>query len=205
MTSRSEERRKSDTALVHVYLVRHGQAGKDRSWHYEQAQINMLGFPLSELGLHQAEAVAAYLSQIQFQHVYTSDLLRAYETAREIHNYHAQTPIHVLPDLREVHAEHLEMPRAELKDHLHQERQRVENIVSIIRSYSAGESILLVGHGNIFRLLLSMLAGTEPDQTMHVDMCNASVTQAIIDEAGRLRIREANNVSYLQDHQVTYI
>ena len=203
MTVQANDRRKSDAALVHMYFVRHGQAGKDRSWHYEQAQMNMLGLPLSELGLQQAEAVAHYLSTVRFQHIYSSDLLRAYETAREIHNYHAQTPIHVIPDLREVHAEHLE--RVSVQEHLQQERQRVEHLAQTIRSYSAGESILLIGHGNIFRLLLALLAGTEPNQTMHVDMCNASVTRAIIDESGRLRIRESNNVSFLQADQVTYI
>ena len=198
-------RRQSEAALVDIYLVRHGQAGEDRSWHYEQAQIKQLGFPLSDLGLHQAEALAAYLSSVHFDHIYCSDLLRAYETAREIHNYHADTSINVSTELREVHAGHVEEIDRLPSEQLAKERQRVQAMVDLLRSYTNGESILLVAHGNIFRLLLAILSDTDPLHGMRVDMCNASVSRAIIDESGRLRIRESNNVSFLQEEQITYL
>ena len=60
-----------------IYIVRHGES-------LGNAQLMFLGhtdLDLSELGHKQAEATADFLSNVQIDGVYSSDLLRAYNTA----------------------------------------------------------------------------------------------------------------------------
>ncbi|HEY0072098.1 MAG TPA: histidine phosphatase family protein, partial [Chloroflexia bacterium] len=65
-----------------VYLVRHAQT----AWNLERRFQGQLDVPLSEEGMRQAEAVAGWLGaqEVAFSAVYTSDLLRARQTAQPI-------------------------------------------------------------------------------------------------------------------------
>ena len=68
---------------MRVYLIRHGKKEKERVLNFE-------GYPdmrLTEIGQKQAYLTGKHLSKISFDAVYSSDLVRANETAEIIKNY----------------------------------------------------------------------------------------------------------------------
>ena len=199
------ERKKSDAIVLDLYCVRHGQAGNEHAWKYDQEKIRQAGLPLSTLGKRQSLALGAYLSDIEFDHVYTSDLLRAYETTTAIAEQAKELSMNVLPALREVNAWHIEGGRKPSEDQVQRECKRVEECVQLLRTYQRGEKVLLVAHGNILRFLLARLAGVDPRTGMHIETSNASLTRVYIDESGRMRIQETNNVSFLKPEERSHI
>ncbi len=81
-----------------VYLIRHGQSMAN--------ELNKFAghtdFPLSELGVKQAECSAQYFNDIKVDAVYSSDLLRAFSTVKVIAD---KKGLEVVPtnQLREMH------------------------------------------------------------------------------------------------------
>ena len=81
-----------------ICLVRHGET----AWNVHRRLQGHTDIPLNARGLAQARAAALALRREQFQHVYSSDLLRAAETARIIATPHALA-VTLAPQLRERH------------------------------------------------------------------------------------------------------
>jgi len=67
-----------------VYTARHGQT----SWNLEGRMQGHSDIPLNATGILQAEKLAEKFKDIPLCKIYTSDLVRAYETARIINHYH---------------------------------------------------------------------------------------------------------------------
>jgi len=63
-----------------IILVRHGET----VWNLEKRYQGQLDSPLTERGMAQAEAIAARLECCPFDHLYASDLGRAWKTAEAI-------------------------------------------------------------------------------------------------------------------------
>ncbi len=80
-----------------VYLIRHGEVLNARepcfNGHYDIA--------LSPLGIEQVQKVSAALEGKPISRVYSSDLQRAYESARIVGRPHGCEPV-ALPELREI-------------------------------------------------------------------------------------------------------
>jgi broad specificity phosphatase PhoE len=72
-----------------VHLLRHGDVHNPEGVFYGR----LPGFRLSDLGVWQAERVAAYLSDHDLVHVATSPLLRARQTAEPVAARHGVHPI----------------------------------------------------------------------------------------------------------------
>ncbi len=80
-----------------IYLVRHGETEGNL---VDKAQ-GQFDAALTERGKIQAEAVAKRLSDIEFDAIYSSDLRRAFETAKKIAAYRPGIQIYSCPQLRE--------------------------------------------------------------------------------------------------------
>ncbi|MDT8860955.1 histidine phosphatase family protein [Alkalihalobacillus sp. MEB130] len=83
---------------MNLYLIRHGESegnvsGKIQGWE---------DYPLSELGQEQMSLVANYFKDIRLDYLYSSDLMRAYETAKAIGSVTKRT-VHKWEKVREVH------------------------------------------------------------------------------------------------------
>ena len=65
---------------MRVYFVRHGQS----QYNLEKRASGWSEVPLSELGHEQARAISPLLAGIRFDKVFSSDLLRARQTARDV-------------------------------------------------------------------------------------------------------------------------
>jgi probable phosphoglycerate mutase len=82
-----------------VLLIRHG---KQRFPHRDKpTTADWVDPPLSEIGLRQAEAVGRALASEHLDAVYSSPLIRALTTAREVAKHHGLEPT-VVADLREI-------------------------------------------------------------------------------------------------------
>jgi len=158
--------------------VRHGQTCANLSGVLQ----GHLDTPLDEIGRAQARTAAERLKQETFDLFYTSDLSRAYETARIIGEVLKMEPV-PLRDLREWHLGELEgRPHDELKlefpDVIRSFRHdttedipvpggesrneffaRVANCLDWLRQENPGTRILLVTHGGTLRAVYRHIAG----------------------------------------------
>ncbi len=82
-----------------IYLIRHGQSIGNQS----EVFLGHTDMDLSPLGYRQAEKTAKYLNTLHINKVYTSDLLRSYNTCNEYLKLSKKTVEKKL-DLREIYA-----------------------------------------------------------------------------------------------------
>lgn len=85
--------------MLKIYLARHGQ-------NEDNLQGILNGHrdaPLTELGYHQAKQLAVYIkdSGLNFDKIYSSPLIRAYETAKEVSSALSLSDPEILPQLIE--------------------------------------------------------------------------------------------------------
>jgi len=66
--------------MTSIYLVRHGQT----AWNKEEIFRGRADIPLNETGLKEAELAAEYFRGLKIDHIYSSPLSRAYQTAEKI-------------------------------------------------------------------------------------------------------------------------
>lgn len=65
-----------------IYIVRHGQT----DWNVEGRYAGRIDVPLNNKGIEQARKIKKELESIKFDKVFSSPLIRAYETAQIIYN-----------------------------------------------------------------------------------------------------------------------
>ena len=163
-----------------IYLVRHGETQGNID---DKAQGHF-DAPLTDLGRRQAKAVAKRLSDTKFDAVYSSDLRRAFETAKAITALQTDLQIRTRPQLREYHFGDYEDTPWENVSHSDPELYkrwknlstridiefpggesmldawgRIGDCLSEILSYhrEGNEKILIVGHGGSLQALLAHL------------------------------------------------
>ena len=66
--------------MTRIYLVRHGQT----AWNKEEIFRGRTDVPLNETGLREAQLAGEYFQEMDIHAVYSSPLLRAWETAQKI-------------------------------------------------------------------------------------------------------------------------
>jgi broad specificity phosphatase PhoE len=73
-----------NSIMTSIYLVRHGQT----AWNKEEIFRGRTDVPLNETGLRQAELAGEYFKGVEIQGIYSSPLVRAWETAQKIAQFH---------------------------------------------------------------------------------------------------------------------
>lgn len=151
--------------MTTLYLIRHGQT----DWNIEGRWQGQADVPLNSNGKRQAISIARQMSYIGINAIYSSDLVRASDTAREISKL-VNIGYNLDYRLREVHQgewqgllvseieeKYLEIFRERLNDPLHiappggemvmQVRDRViESVEEIIRKHPCMR-VAIVSHG----------------------------------------------------------
>lgn len=84
-------------AFTTIYLIRHGET----DWNREQRYQGQQDIPLNSKGIKQAQLMAESLNGHHFSALYSSDLIRAYQTALEIAK-NVKLSITTHPALREI-------------------------------------------------------------------------------------------------------
>jgi len=201
-----------------LYLIRHGQTEYNRMGLLQGRGIDA---PLDQLGQEQSYAVARYLKKEKIDHVYSSSLSRARNTA-EIIAAELDLPLSgSFPDLDEMHfgiAEGREFADVnhelqELYDKWQsgivnagfergespiQVLERSQNcILSVLREHE-GESVVFVIHGRLIRIILSHWLGFGLHRMNEIQHANTSVNK-LVWNGMRFRAVHLNQIDHLKE------
>jgi len=162
------------TEPVTFYFVRHGESEANAAHRFAGRNDS----PLTELGRQQAEAVAEALANVPVDRIVSSPLSRCRDTALVIARRH-RLPVDLEPDLVEIDVGEktgtpfdevrglpewrddgfVAWPRGETLD---QVLSRAHRVITRIAADSAGQRVLVVGHGGVTRILMSHFLGLLP-------------------------------------------
>ena len=189
--------------MTTVYFVRHGESEANQgAWLAAQAEAR-----LTPKGMMQAEQSARRLASVAFDAIYSSDLLRAMDTARAHAALHGCDVIPT-PFLREFDAGKLTGMRYEdtaaqypaLYPKLWQESfgifcppggeslpkaaERLEAFVREVARANEGKTLLFVTHAGILRAFWGRILGIAPEElAQHLPFCeNAAYSVLQVDE-----------------------
>ncbi len=209
--------------MSQIFLVRHGEvegnAGPNRTF------AGWGDKPLTEKGRAQAQAVAERLSREKLTAVYSSDLMRARDTAQEIASRQNLT-VQTETGLREVNYGEWEgLGDAELLrdwSDLWQRRvadpfhvappggesyadlwRRLQPVWDAIVERHQGQSVAIVGHNGSLRILLCHLLGAPLGNARHIRLMNTSIScieyenSAMESGAARFVISSMNDTCHL--------
>ncbi|MFA5406360.1 MAG: histidine phosphatase family protein [Candidatus Nanoarchaeia archaeon] len=150
-----------------LFFVRHGESVGNQ---LKIAQGH-LDYDLTNDGVEQARRVAERLKNEQFAHIYSSDLLRAANTAREIIKHHPDKPITFTATLRERDYGELSGTKQRLKDldkipiSVESDELLINRFKSFLDSIESNDNILIVSHGTAIKTMISIITNKEFDES----------------------------------------
>lgn len=183
-------------------LVRHGET----DWNAERRVQGQIDIPLNSAGLAQAEAAARAVGGQVFAAIYSSDLLRARQTAEPAARTHG-LPLRLDASLRERHFGILQALTAdEARDHHPQVSQRHalrdphcdldggESLavfaqrtlagLAALAGRHPGEAILIVTHGGVLDIVYRQATGRALEARRDFAISNAALNWVDYDENG---------------------
>lgn len=204
-----------------VYLVRHAQT----TWNLERRFQGQFDVPLSAEGIRQSEAVARWLrnERVRFAAIYTSDLLRARQTAEPIAErlglvpepVHALREIHagdwqglVAAEIEELYPGQLMRWREEANDFRLPGGETVPEVQARVLAWyneaikaHKGQAIVAISHGMAIRSLLAALNGwdlADAEKMKTTSLSNTGVTAVFADHtSGESTILFLNSLHHL--------
>lgn len=197
-----------------LYLIRHGET----DWNRLRRVQGSIDIPLNRLGQLQADRLIHWFRDIHLDAIYSSDLMRAYDTASALAK-HYDLPVTTFPELRErsyglIEGKHIDQfsltHSDERNDWLELEqydieplqavKQRAYNKISHIIEQVEGKSVAIVSHGGTIKAFLAMISqGLTGSGKIKIK--NTAVTE-ISYEKGNFQVVTLNDTSHLNDeHQ----
>lgn len=171
--------------MLKLIIVRHGETIE-----------NLLGIcqgqtggTLSKKGIENNKLLAKELSNLHIHKIYSSPLKRAYETAKEIHNYH-NVDLELRDNLSEWYLGKLQgkkftdnfdiwkldddMENAELV------KKRLLTFIERIIIQHKNQTIVLVSHGLTIKVLITILKKTSITKTSNIELMKNSSYECFI-------------------------
>jgi|APSaa5957512622_1039677.scaffolds.fasta_scaffold126949_1 broad specificity phosphatase PhoE len=172
-----------------IFLVRHGEA-----------DANLEELPLTEKGVVQAKAVAKELMKYTFSKAYSSDILRAKDTAKE---YLKLNPgIEYIEDqkLQEIYRVVIGGPVREGTPPEREEvnRKRGDNIFNELLKEE--KDVVVFCHGNIIRYFINKIFDSKKNLWNTVIISNGSISILEFKE-GKLQVNLVNGVEHLGEKE----
>jgi broad specificity phosphatase PhoE len=177
-----------------LYLIRHGEVEE----RYHRVFGGRIDMNLSALGQEQAGALANYLQKVPFDAIFASPMRRVQQTLQRLVEYQTRAPA-ILEQLREVDfgvwtglaweeidgrfgisayewLQQLEQGLISEAEPLSVFRQRIEAAVQTILEGRSGQTIAVVCHGGVIRMILAVLLQLPLSKMAGFDFEYASLT-----------------------------
>jgi broad specificity phosphatase PhoE len=163
-----------------LILVRHGETEENKNGILQ----GHLPGKLTKLGIEQSKKLALRLKDEKIDAIYSSDLARASDTAKEIAKYHQDAPLYFVDKLREKDQGSLtgklikevdwDAPRdTEKKESI---AERAKLILDKVYKKYKGKTVLFVSHGMFIKILTTMLMNKPLDKFKEIGfLVNTSV------------------------------
>lgn len=197
---------------MRLIITRHGETEENR----EGILQGHLPGKLSLEGIEQAKKVALRLKDEKIDFIYSSDLTRSADTAKEIAKFHPYASIEFLQDMRERDLGELQgrkksefgwdakdfkvtfmQPKnGESMENLY---KRAKNFLSKIISRHKNDAVLLVGHNGINKALIAVITNKTYKEIDEIEnQKNTSINIFEIDEKGNHKIHISNDIKHLE-------
>jgi alpha-ribazole phosphatase len=199
---------------VRLFTIRHGETELARERRFTGAR----DVPLTPRGVRQSEAVAQALRGVALNAVYTSPQVRARASAEAIAASHA-LPVRLEPAFREMAFGEWEgLTRADIAlrapealeawratphlvlppggERLDAVAARVTSALRALLNVHEGETIALVTHAMVVRLIVLDALGLGPDRLWSVDASPAGITE-IEYQDGWITVHRMNTLTHL--------
>jgi len=156
---------------VKLIIVRHGETEENAAGIIQGQSHGTL----SKEGIKQAQLVGERLKSEKIDFIYTSDLERALNTAKEIHKHHPEVPLIKRKEIREIHYGNLQdKQKDEINYYFHKENDpdyfkknnveslesaygRVNKFLEEIKEKHKEETVVIVSHGDIIKVIFMVL------------------------------------------------
>ena len=202
--------------MTTLIFVRHGETAWSRARDFRFR--GRRDIPLTELGVNQAQAVGSKLQTEKVSAIYSSPLMRARDTAKEIAKFHnIQVVAHpgfidlnfgtwqgeqhrkLQEEQPELYNRWLDQPHTmEFPDGetLTDVRRRIEDALTDLVTRHENETIVIATHGAVLRVLLCFLhnVGNENYWKFTIDNCALIIVKF---EHGKYSIIEENDNEHL--------
>lgn len=206
------------TDLTKICFVRHGET----DWNAERRMQGHIDIPLNETGIRQAQQLCNTLlhTNHHFHHIYSSDLMRAFNTAKVIADGRG-LDIVVHADLRERHVGQLQglllheaphrvpqvwqrhvareldydLEGGESIVHFH---ERVQRMLAHFLQQHRGEHVLAVSHGGTLDMVYRVVTGQSLSAERVAVVPNTSLNW-ISHDGNAWSIERWGDTSHLQD------
>ncbi|MFH1072456.1 MAG: histidine phosphatase family protein [Nanoarchaeota archaeon] len=196
---------------MRLIITRYGETEENKAG----IMMGHLHGTLSDVGIDQAKKVAERLKSEKIDYIYSSDLARAADTAKEIGKYHKKVPIEYVKDLRERNlgefqgrkksdfgwdikdlvGTRVEPKTGETTEHMF---QRAESFLKRVIRKHKHETVLLVGHNGIGKALIAAITGKKSQDIPSIEnLHNTSVSIFEIDEDKNHKIHLFNCTKHL--------
>lgn len=201
--------------MVNLYLIRHGR---------QNSTLCNVDVELSAEGRYQAELLGERLKNYSIDALYSSNLIRARQTAEFI-KLSLQLPIMIREELKEISFGDLEgMTEQEIEESYHDFKTEQYKLLEDI-PYPGGENgtsvyerampviqeilqsgktdIAIVTHGGVIRVLLAALFGKNQAKRFlfGVSLENTGITQLVYQqESDRFYLERFNDSAHLEGH-----
>jgi 2,3-bisphosphoglycerate-dependent phosphoglycerate mutase len=188
-------------ALTRILLVRHGQT----DWNVQQRVQGQLDVPLNATGRAQAQALAQALQDEALDAIYSSDLMRAWETAAAVAAQPGRPTLQAEIGLRERRfggfeglsfldietrfpadnerwrSRELDYAPGGSGETLHALAQRSLSCVARLVRAHPGRAVLLVSHGGVLDALYRAAQGIGMREPRHWTLGNAHINRLLHD------------------------
>jgi broad specificity phosphatase PhoE len=199
---------------LNLILIRHGET----EWNRTGRCQGVADIDLNDTGRRQIEELAHSLRDSDIRAVYSSDLLRALRTAKQIASHH-DLDVNIDKDLREMDQGDLEgLLFEEIRDRyadvlrewrespetlmlpggesLLQVEQRAWSVFEKLNRLHAGETVVAVSHNLTITALLCKITGVGLKGFRNFNLRAAS-KNLIVSVNGNIEVRQLNDVSHL--------
>ena len=190
-------------AMRTIVLVRHGNYAAD------PAIPENIGPPLSPIGVAQARLAGAELMglPVRFDHLYTSPMQRARNTAAVISGDFPASSFEVIEDLAECTppTSRAEVTKDEKPADLIACKDKLDRVFArLFKPATVGDQAdMLVCHGNVIRYLVTRALGVDTTAWLGMSVGHASITTIRIEADGRVKVIAVGDVGHIPPNMRT--